>query len=71
MPNLLTYSLVSTQLHGITLDNAENNTTMVKALQTHIPDHRGILLQVRCFDHVLNLVSKVSYESYLSDNLSD
>lgn len=48
-----------TQLHGVTVDNAENNSTMVKELSNLIPGYRGPELRVRCFAHVLNLVCKV------------
>ena len=55
----LTWDMSLSQLHGVTVDNAENNTTMLKHISILIPGHRGTLLRVHCFDHVLNLVVKV------------
>ncbi|TBU22027.1 hypothetical protein BD311DRAFT_677014 [Dichomitus squalens] len=30
---------IEKKLHGVTVDNAENNTTMVKAIPLHIPEY--------------------------------
>ena len=44
---------------GLTVDNAENNSTMMRALQKIIPTWSGACMRVRCFGHIVNLVVKV------------
>ena len=51
--------LIGEQVHGVTVDNATNNTTMLTHMKTLIPGFHGIKLRVRCFDHILNSVVKV------------
>ncbi|EIW51480.1 uncharacterized protein TRAVEDRAFT_137347, partial [Trametes versicolor FP-101664 SS1] len=48
------------QVFGVTCDNAESNTTMLKEMHVLVPKSHGELVRVRCFGHVLNLVVKVS-----------
>ncbi|TFK81288.1 hypothetical protein K466DRAFT_448656, partial [Polyporus arcularius HHB13444] len=40
---------ISKKLHGVTVDNAESNTTMPKAVGQLIPGYRGLALRIRCF----------------------
>ena len=53
------------QLMGLTADNAENNSTLIRELQKIIPSWPGKSMRVRCFGHILNLVVKVC-PSFLS-----
>ncbi|RPD52434.1 hypothetical protein L227DRAFT_514792 [Lentinus tigrinus ALCF2SS1-6] len=53
----------SEQIHGITVDNASNNMTMLTHMSTLIPGFRGVLLHVRCFGHILNIILKVCHTS--------
>ncbi len=58
--NWLTHGL---QVFAVTVDNAENNTTMLKEMHELVPEFRGESVRVRCFGHVLNLVVKVYFRS--------
>ena len=44
---------------GLTVDNAENNSTMMRALQKIIPTWPGAGMRICCFGHIVNLVVKV------------
>ncbi|OJT07894.1 hypothetical protein TRAPUB_1210 [Trametes pubescens] len=46
------------KVFAVTVDNTENNTTMLKEMHELVPEFRGECVRVRCFGHVLNLVVK-------------
>ncbi|EJD48352.1 hATC-domain-containing protein [Auricularia subglabra TFB-10046 SS5] len=43
---------------AITLDNASNNTAMVRSLQRTLPDFEGEDVHGNCIAHILNLIAK-------------
>ncbi|KAH7322322.1 hypothetical protein B0J17DRAFT_582284, partial [Rhizoctonia solani] len=43
------------------IDNASNNSTLVRQLGTMLPHFRGALDRTRCIAHIMNLITKVSY----------
>lgn len=64
-PSLISYvadGFVSWQIHGIVSDNASNMAKMVTALGKKSMLHfKGKENWVRCFAHILNLISKVRF----------
>lgn len=48
------------QILALVADNAENNSTMTRALERLLPNFKGEEGRIRCFAHILNLVVKVS-----------
>ncbi|OJT08548.1 hypothetical protein TRAPUB_554 [Trametes pubescens] len=50
---------------AVTVDNADNNTTMLKEMHTLVKELRGPMARVRCFGHVLNLVVKAIMSMFL------
>jgi hypothetical protein len=42
----------------LTLDSASNNDTLIAHLPTLVPSFAGEASQIRCFNHVLNLVAR-------------
>lgn len=52
---------LSTQILGITADNASNNDTLTTELESSLRGANSIQTRVRCFAHILNLVVKVSF----------
>ncbi|OJT13582.1 hypothetical protein TRAPUB_9870 [Trametes pubescens] len=50
---------------AVTLDNADNNTTMLKEMHSLVKELRGPKARVRCFGHVLNLVVKAIMSMFM------
>ena len=46
------------QVLAITCDNASNNDTMIDNMEFDLEDFEGMTFRVRCFNHVVNLVTK-------------
>ncbi|KAH8930261.1 hypothetical protein BT69DRAFT_1210542, partial [Atractiella rhizophila] len=55
-------------LMGLVINSASNNDTMVSELKLLLSSFKGQEYQIRCLNHVLNLVAKVC--SLISNHVS-
>ncbi|PIL26839.1 hypothetical protein GSI_11103 [Ganoderma sinense ZZ0214-1] len=55
---------IQKKAYGVTCDNATNNDTMIDMLADKIPGFNGQCAHVRCFLHVLNLITKALLKQF-------